>query len=270
MKSAKASAKKRKPSAGAKGLAKSVKKRATKRASTRKTVKGKRWAVVSHTHAPALLPAPQPYVIHVHVAPPPPPSPRHSLVPTAKMPKKRGTHATKMNGIARRLEKPRATATGPKPCTKNVAKKKDKQHSVYVLQLEDNCVYVGKTSRDVQKRLAEHMRADGCNVRFAGAAFTKLHKPTGKLLPRLGNLEGKGDGPERDETLRQMYKRGFQRVRGWKYVRPGPLSKADEADIESNIRELFDLCRRCGKQGHFTMRCSETKDRLGRVIQPRR
>lgn len=79
---------------------------------------------------------------------------------------------------------------------------------------------------------------------FGGAAFTRLHPPTGRLLPRLGNLEGDGDGPERDETLRQMYKRGPQRVRGWKYVRPGPLSAHDMEDIERNIREVFDLCRR--------------------------
>ena len=76
-----------------------------------------------------------------------------------------------------------------------------------------------------------------------GSSFTRLHPPTGRLLRRLGNLEGDGDGPERDETLRQMRRRGPQRVRGWKYVRPGPLTPEDLRDIETNIREVFDLCR---------------------------
>lgn len=99
-----------------------------------------------------------------------------------------------------------------------------------------------------------------------GAAFTKVHRPTGKLLPRLGNLTGDGDGPERDETLRQMYKRGVQRVRGWKYVRAGMLRAPELSEVESNIRELFDLCRRCGRPGHFAAGCRNAKDRSGRSI----
>lgn len=126
---------------------------------------------------------------------------------------------------------------------------------VYVLQLEGGYVYVGKTSRTVQQRLREHMGTSGRPGFFSGAAFTRLHKPTGKILKRLGNLEGDGDGPERDETLRQMHKRGAQKVRGWKYVKPGPLGKEDLEDIEKNIREMLDLCRRCGKKGHFTLQC---------------
>jgi hypothetical protein len=149
---------------------------------------------------------------------------------------------------------------------------------VYVLQLRGGCVYVGKTSRSLQMRLGEHMQkrpssssshgAGGGirNYSVRGCSFAKLHPPTGKFLPRLGNLEGEGDGPERDETLRQMFKRGTSRVRGWKYVRPGPLTMDEIKDVECNIRELFDLCRRCGKKGHFTARCRETSDRNGVAV----
>lgn len=135
----------------------------------------------------------------------------------------------------------------------NMGKCKSKKSKVYVLELEGGYVYVGKTSRSISTRLAEHMRF---SRRFSGAAFTKLHRPTGRLLPRLGNLEGDGDGPERDETLRQMRKRGPQRVRGWKYTRQGLLGPVELAEIEANMREVFDLCRKCGRKGHFTMQCS--------------
>ena len=127
---------------------------------------------------------------------------------------------------------------------------------VYVLELQGGYVYVGKTSRGIATRLAEHMDT---SRRFRGAAFTKLHPPTGRMLKRLGNLEGDGDGPERDETLRQMRKHGPQRVRGWKYVRSGLLGAAELQEIETNMREVFDLCRKCGKKGHFTMQCPAKK-----------
>lgn len=89
----------------------------------------------------------------------------------------------------------------------------------------------------------------------SGASFTKEHRPTGKLLKRLGTLEGEGDGPERDETLRWMRKLGANRVRGWKFVRRGPLTPAEMQEVQTNIRELFDLCRVCGKKGHFARFC---------------
>lgn len=129
-------------------------------------------------------------------------------------------------------------------------------NGVYVLQLQHGCVYVGK-SRNIKRRFNQHATSEGC-------AFTKLHKPTGKFLKRLGNLRGSGDGPERDETLRWMHKLGPQNVRGWKYVRAGPLTKCELDDIEVNIRELFDLCRVCGKKGHFASQCTSSLASLTR------
>ena len=79
-------------------------------------------------------------------------------------------------------------------------------------------------------------------------------------MPRLGTLNGGGDGPERDETLRWMHKLGPEKVRGWKFVRRGKLTSAELAEIQSNIRELFDLCRICGKKGHFAMQCKSRKN----------
>jgi predicted GIY-YIG superfamily endonuclease len=129
--------------------------------------------------------------------------------------------------------------------------------SVYVLELEDGRVYVG-SSKDVPRRLAQHKSG-------SGSAYTKVYKPTGVLLPRLGNVEGDGDAAERDETLRYMMQRGIPFVRGWKFTRVDmPLEEFDEA--EANIRELFDLCRKCGYKGHFCTHCRATFDRYGSEI----
>jgi len=100
------------------------------------------------------------------------------------------------------------------------------------------------------------------HVAGTGSAYTRVYKPTGVLLPRLGNVGGDGDAAERDETLRYMMLRGIPYVRGWKFAQVVmPPSEFDEA--EANIRELFNLCRRCGYQGHFMTQCKANFDRCG-------
>ena len=131
--------------------------------------------------------------------------------------------------------------------------------SVYILELAQGRVYVGK-SRDAARRLAQH--ANG-----TGAAFTRAFPPTGNRLPRAGDVRGGGDAAERDETLRYMLLRGVDMVRGWRYCTV-ELSPADRADAEANLRELFDLCRRCGNPGHFMGQCAYAYDRLGRALPP--
>jgi hypothetical protein len=126
-----------------------------------------------------------------------------------------------------------------------------------VLELEGGRVYVG-SSKNVQRRLSQHAAG-------SGSAYTRLYRPTGVQLPRLGNVEGDGDAAERDETLRYMMLRGVPFVRGWKFVRVDmPPEEYDEA--EANIRELFNLCRKCGYEGHFCTYCRATFDRLGRPV----
>jgi len=131
-------------------------------------------------------------------------------------------------------------------------------NDVDVLELAGGRVYVGK-SNNVGYRVGQHMTG-------AGSAFTKAFKPTGNVLPRLGNVRGDGDAAERDETLRYMFLRGIRNVRGWRYT---CVELTDELfeDAERNIRELFDLCRRCGGGNHFVSTCRFEFDRLGRRIR---
>jgi len=131
------------------------------------------------------------------------------------------------------------------------------EDTVYILELLHGRVYVGRT-KNPRRRLAEHAAG-------RGSAFTKVYPPTGVLLPRLGRVRGSGEAAERDETLRYMYLRGADSVRGWKYTRV-ELTKEDAADAEANIRELFDLCRRCGHPGHFVGQCRNHYDRAGRPL----
>lgn len=130
--------------------------------------------------------------------------------------------------------------------------------SVYILELEDGRVYVG-SSRDVPRRVVQHSVG-------SGSAYTRTYPPTGVQLPRLGNVEGDGDAAERDETLRYMMLRGIPYVRGWKFCRVD-MTPEEFDEAESNIRELFDLCRKCGYKGHFCTHCKATFDRLGNPVK---
>jgi predicted GIY-YIG superfamily endonuclease len=126
---------------------------------------------------------------------------------------------------------------------------------VYILELEEGRVYVG-SSRNLDRRIDQHKGG-------FGSAFTKVYRPTGVRLPRLGNISGDGDAAERDETLRYMYQRGIPFVRGWKFTQVAmPPEEFEEA--EANIRELFELCRKCGYKGHFITQCKATFDRWGK------
>lgn len=129
------------------------------------------------------------------------------------------------------------------------------KEGIYILELSQGRVYVGQSS-DIRRRVQQHMSGQG-------SAFTKAFPPTGVLLPRLGCVSGSQEAAERDETLRYMFLRGIQLVRGWKYTRVY-MPDEDIQDAEENIRELFDLCRRCGHPGHFVTQCKATFDRLGR------
>jgi hypothetical protein len=121
---------------------------------------------------------------------------------------------------------------------------------VYVLQLHGGFIYVGQSS-NVDRRIHQHMNGQG-------AMFTRRHKPTGIVLPRLGNINGAGDSGERQEVLLQMRLHGMQRVRGWKYVNDN-LSMCEVADIKSNWIEMFNLCRVCMGEGHMASFCKKRK-----------
>jgi predicted GIY-YIG superfamily endonuclease len=128
---------------------------------------------------------------------------------------------------------------------------------IYILELAGGRVYVGRTSC-LDRRVSQHLAG-------RGSSFTQAFPPTGVLLPRLGRVSGSAEAAERDETLRYMFLRGVAMVRGWKYTRV-EMSNEEEQDAEANIRELFDLCRRCGLPGHFVGQCRSGLDRFGRPV----
>ena len=73
---------------------------------------------------------------------------------------------------------------------------------IYVLELEDGNVYVGKTNRG-KERLVQHIKG-------RGAEWTKLHKP--KRV--MAYYQGAKDSDEQKVTNQMIRKFGAKKVRG--------------------------------------------------------
>ena len=128
--------------------------------------------------------------------------------------------------------------------------------TVYVLSLENNKFYVGKTN-DVERRFSDHL----LGVPWS-AHWTRKHKP----IRVVETYEG-SDGLDEDKiTLMYMIKYGIDQVRGGPYV-SGTLSEATVNHINHRIRMACDLCGACGSPGHFMKSCTKTKTRSHKNVK---
>ena len=112
---------------------------------------------------------------------------------------------------------------------------------VYVLQLEDNKYYIGKTTNP-QFRLENHYTA-------SGSAWTKKYSP-------IRVHEIRPDQTDHDEqriTQEYMEKYGIDNVRG------GPWCQIDISKERVMIQKILnsssDKCYQCGESGHFVKDC---------------
>jgi hypothetical protein len=114
---------------------------------------------------------------------------------------------------------------------------------VYVLQRPDGGFYVGK-SCNIQERLRQHREGTG-----AACAKGKCRRVP-PLTPACDDLEAW----ERSEVLARMYRHGVANVRGWMFTTQ-ELGEAEAEQAFRQVCEKFDLCRRCGRRGHFAADC---------------
>jgi GIY-YIG catalytic domain len=117
-------------------------------------------------------------------------------------------------------------------------RKEDLPHlpGVYVLELENKCIYIGKSNQNVDARVKEHFNS-------GGSAFTKKFKPLRQLEP-LTQPTTDLESYERAETLEQMWVNGIKNVRGWQYTKLF-LTEFEYESIFRQMCERKDLCRYC-------------------------
>lgn len=124
--------------------------------------------------------------------------------------------------------------------------KRDKPHfttlsiSLYALELEDNCWYIGLT-RDVDKRFKQHCRRKG-------ADWTKLHKPIAIHEVRPTELTDEAEASKLEDamTIEYAIMYGIDFVRGGGYCQTKPHwpKKVTYAAQEEYQSELASFYRR--------------------------
>jgi len=124
---------------------------------------------------------------------------------------------------------------------------------IYVLKLQGNRYYVGKTNTP-KKRLQEH-------VEGRGSSWTRLYP-----VIEMEHIR-RSEGPFDEDTVTKEYmeKYGIDKVRGGTYVET-ELSNAQRSLLEQELRGAKDQCKRCGREGHFIKDCYAKKDTNGRAI----
>ena len=124
------------------------------------------------------------------------------------------------------------------------------QAGLYELKDSTGKVYVGK-SADIRRR----------STGVVGApSATFLEEGIRQVAPITSGSSNDLESWERNETLAQMRRQGVARVQGWMFTRA-----VDRDCGFRHVCEKFDLCRKCGRAGHFIERC-KAKDKAAWAV----
>ena len=119
--------------------------------------------------------------------------------------------------------------------------------NLYVLKCANNKYYVGTTTLDTTKRLAQHMSG-------RGSAWTKKYKPLW-IEKEIKNC----DKYDEDKwTKIYMDKYGINNVRGGTYSQVSLPHNAVQL-LEREVNHANQKCLFCGNPGHFINQCPSKK-----------
>jgi hypothetical protein len=127
---------------------------------------------------------------------------------------------------------------------------------IYVLKLENDKWYVGKTN-DIMQRFQQHVEGDA-------SAWTTLYKPI-----RIEEIKsGEVDNFDEDKiTKKLMAKYGIDNVRGGSYVTI-ELTNEQKKFLNNELNMSSDRCILCKEIGHFIKDCPKNNANILSPIVP--
>jgi len=117
---------------------------------------------------------------------------------------------------------------------------------IYILQLESNKFYIGKTNNP-KNRLLQHFDLNA-------SAWTTKYKPI-KVIEIIDDCD---DYDEDKYVLKYMNKYGIENVRGGSYSSI-ILSNVNKTQIIRQLRTINNQCYQCGSIEHFIKDCNKKK-----------
>ena len=116
--------------------------------------------------------------------------------------------------------------------------------TIYILKLNDNQFYIGKTNRTVKERYQEHLEG-------IGSFWTKKYKP----LSVIKQIENSSPFEEDRYVKEYMAIYGIDNVRGGSYNQE-ELNGETIKFLKNELRTSNNECYKCGSTGHFVSECN--------------
>jgi len=115
---------------------------------------------------------------------------------------------------------------------------------IYILELEQNKYYIGKT-KNAEIRIENHFDSNG-------SGWTKKYKPVNvlEIIPNCDSYD------EDKHTLKMMYNYSIDDVRGGSFSTI-ELSNEFKIFIQHMLNSINDVCYVCKKEGHFGKQCKQ-------------
>ena len=122
-----------------------------------------------------------------------------------------------------------------------------KKEHIYVLELEHECYYIGKTY-NVDRRFAQHVQGQDCK-------WTSIHPPKRVICqkPVTSDLD------EIQTTIHYMQIHGIDKVRGGSFVSE-QLPEHQIKTIADMLHTTKNTCFKCGSNAHYVKDCPQIED----------